>query len=130
MLQRLLKKFRKEPISHQAEPSLMNSYARLPVSFVRGEGALLWDEDDKQYIDALGGIAVTFLGHCHPKISEAISLQANKILHVSNLFHIQEQAELGQKFCAISGWTEYFSVIQVPKQMKRQLRYLDSMLAN
>lgn len=108
MLQRLLKKLRKEPASHQAEPSLMNSYSRLPVSFVRGEGAVLWDKDDKQYIDALGGIAVTFLGHCHPKISEAISLQANKILHVSNLFHIPEQAELGKKFCAISGMERVF----------------------
>jgi len=63
----------------------------------------LWDADGHEYLDALGGIAVTFLGHCHPKISEAISLQANKILHTSNLFHIQEQADLGERFCAISG---------------------------
>jgi acetylornithine aminotransferase len=86
----------------------MNSYARLPVSFVRGEGSTLWDTNGKQYIDALGGIAVTFLGHCHPKISEAISLQASKLLHTSNLFHIQEQAKLGEKFCEISGMDKVF----------------------
>lgn len=86
----------------------MNAYARLPVSFVRGEGCKLWDADGKEYLDALGGIAVTFLGHCHPRISETISLQATKLLHTSNLFHIQEQALLGEKFCQISGMDKVF----------------------
>ncbi len=86
----------------------MNAYARMPVSFVRGEGVHLWDEDGKQYLDALGGIAVTFLGHCHPKISEIISLQATRLLHCSNLFHIQEQAKLGEQFCRISGMDKAF----------------------
>jgi len=90
------------------EPAIMTSYARLPVSFVRGEGCVLWDADGKEYIDALGGLAVTFLGHCHPKISEAISLQANKLLHTSNLFHIAEQASLGEKFCRVSGMDKVF----------------------
>lgn len=108
MLQNLLKRFRKSPKASYPEPALMNSYARLPVSFVRGEGSKLWDADGKEYIDALGGIAVTFLGHCHPKITETITLQANKILHTSNLFHIQEQAKLGEKFCAISGMDKVF----------------------
>lgn len=108
MLQKLLNKFRKASHEYYPEPALMNSYARLPVSFVRGEGCTLWDADGKQYIDALGGIAVTFLGHCHPRISEAISLQASKLLHTSNLFHIQEQARLGEKFCAISGMDKVF----------------------
>ena len=108
MLQNLLKKFRKEPPANYSEPAIMNAYARLPVSFMRGEGAKLWDTNEREYIDALGGIAVTFLGHCHPKINEAISLQANKILHTSNLFHIQEQADLGERFCAISGMDKVF----------------------
>lgn len=108
MLQKLLNKFRKASHKHYPEPALMNSYARLPVSFVRGDGCTLWDADGKQYIDALGGIAVTFLGHCHPRISEAISLQASKLLHTSNLFHIQEQSRLGEKFCAISGMDKVF----------------------
>lgn len=86
----------------------MNAYARLPVSFVRGEGATLWDAEGREYLDVLGGIAVTFLGHCHPRISEAISLQANKLLHVSNLFHIQEQAALGEKVCQIANMDKVF----------------------
>lgn len=108
MLDALLKKFRKSPFKKHSEPALMNAYARLPVSFVRGEGCTLWDSEGKQYLDALGGIAVTFLGHSHPKISEAISLQASKLLHTSNLFHIQEQARLGEKFCSISGMDKVF----------------------
>ncbi|MBL4672922.1 MAG: aspartate aminotransferase family protein, partial [Arenicella sp.] len=100
--------FRKEPQVQYFEAAIMNAYARLPVSFVRGEGARLWDATGREYLDALGGIAVTFLGHCHPKISEAISLQANKLLHTSNLFHIQEQADLGEKFCAVSGMDKVF----------------------
>jgi len=108
MLQNLLNRFRKEPHARYSEPAIMNAYARLPISFVRGEGAKLWDADGQEYLDALGGIAVTFLGHCHPKINEAISLQATKILHTSNLFHIHEQADLGERFCAISGMDKVF----------------------
>ena len=108
MLKNLLNKFRKVPPKHYDEPGLMNTCSRLPVSFVRGEGSILWDEDDKQYLDALGGIAVAILGHSHPRISEAISLQASRLLHVSNLFHIREQALLGEKFCAISQMDKVF----------------------
>ena len=108
MLQKLLKKFRKDHPTQYPEPALMNAYARQPVSFVRGEGCQLWDAEGKEYLDALGGIAVTFLGHCHPKISQAISLQATKLLHTSNLFHIEEQAKLGTKFCQVSGMDKVF----------------------
>lgn len=108
MLQKLLKKFRKDRPTQYPEPALMTAYARQPVSFVRGEGCQLWDAEGKEYLDALGGIAVTFLGHCHPKISQAISLQATKLLHTSNLFHIEEQAKLGAKFCQISGMDKVF----------------------
>lgn len=108
MLQKLLKKFRKDRPTQYPEPALMNAYARQPVSFVRGEGCQLWDAEGKEYLDALGGIAVTFLGHCHPKISQAISLQATKLLHTSNLFHIEEQSKLGTKFCQVSGMDKVF----------------------
>lgn len=108
MLQKLLSQFRKKSRKPYSEPTLMKSYARLPVSFVSGKGCTLWDADGQEYLDALGGIAVTFLGHCHPRITEAITLQANKLLHTSNLFHIQEQAKLADKFCAISGMDKVF----------------------
>ena len=108
MLKNFIDKFRGESKQQYDTPALMNSYARLPVSFVRGEGCKLWDAQGKEYLDALGGIAVTFLGHCHPRINEAISIQGSKLLHVSNLFHIQEQAVLGEKFCRIAGMDKVF----------------------
>ncbi|MCL4139490.1 UNVERIFIED_CONTAM: hypothetical protein GTU68_025165 [Idotea baltica] len=86
----------------------MNTFARIPVSFVRGEGTALWDDEGNKYLDALGGIAVAILGHCHPKVSETISLQANKLVHISNLFQIQEQTALSEKFCRISQMDRVF----------------------
>ncbi len=108
MFKNLLDKFRKDKLPPILVPQLMDTYTRLPVSFVRGEGSRLWDVDGNCYIDALGGIAVTILGHSHPAISETISLQANKLLHVSNLFHIQEQAQLASKFCSIAQMDKVF----------------------
>lgn len=108
MLKDFFDKFRKSPLKHYAEPALMSVFKRQPVSFVRGRGSVLWDDDDNAYLDALGGIAVTILGHSHPRISEAISLQADRLLHVSNHFHIREQALLGDKFCAIAEMDKVF----------------------
>lgn len=75
--------------------ALMSTYARQPVSFVKGRGALLWDLDDKQYIDALSGVAVCNLGHAHPAIAAAICQQATTLLHTSNHYGIPLQEELG-----------------------------------
>ncbi len=108
MFKNLLDKFRKDKLPPILVPQLMDTYTRLPVSFVRGEGSRLWDVDGNCYIDALGGIAVTILGHSHPAVSETISLQANKLLHVSNLFHIQEQAQLASKFCSTAQMDKVF----------------------
>ena len=108
MLKKLFSKFTRRKGKAYAEPNLMNAYARLPVSFVRGESANLWDAEGNHYIDALGGIAVTFLGHCHPTISQTISLQANTLLHTSNLFHISTQAKLSEKLCKLSGMDKVF----------------------
>lgn len=65
---------------------LMPNYAPSPVTFVRGEGSRLWDVDGKVYLDFIGGLAVTSLGHCHPAVADAVSEQARTLLHVSNLF--------------------------------------------
>ena len=86
----------------------MNTFNRLPVAFTKGDGVVLWDTENKQYLDALGGIAVTILGHSHPEITQTITEQAEKLLHVSNLFHIDEQAELADKFCQISDMDRVF----------------------
>ena len=87
---------------------LINSYSRLPVSFVRGEGARLWDSEGQEYLDALGGIAVCALGHCHPAITNAITQQANTLLHTSNLFAIENQHNLAQKLCDLTGMDAVF----------------------
>lgn len=71
--------------------SLFENYKRAPVAFVRGEGARLFDRDGKDYIDLLAGIATSSLGHGHGGLVEALSAQAAKVLHVSNLFEIPEQ---------------------------------------
>jgi acetylornithine aminotransferase len=87
---------------------LMNTYARLPVAFARGEGVWLWDEDGKQYLDALAGIAVSGLGHAHPRLVRAIADQAARVIHTSNLYEIPLQSELADRICALSGMAEVF----------------------
>ena len=67
-------------------PTLMHTYPPPPVTFVRGSGSWLWDADGKQYLDFLGGLAVTSLGHAHPAVADAIAVQAHTLSHVSNLF--------------------------------------------
>ena len=78
---------------------VFQTYQRQGKAFVKGEGVYLWDEDGKKYIDFLAGIAVCSLGHCHPKITEAISRQASTLVHVSNLFYTMPQADLASKLC-------------------------------
>jgi acetylornithine aminotransferase len=87
---------------------LMNTYARLPVSFARGEGVWLWDEAGKRYLDALAGIAVSGLGHAHPKLVRAIAEQAARVIHTSNLYEVRTQSELADRICALAGMDEVF----------------------
>ncbi len=88
--------------------SLIPAYARLPVSFERGDGVRMWDREGNEYMDALGGIAVCGLGHSHPSITAAITEQANTLLHTSNLFAITHQENLAQKLCSVSGMDAVF----------------------
>ena len=74
----------------------MANYTRSPVAFVRGEGARLFDAEGREYLDFLGGIAVALLGHTHPEVTRAVTVQARNLLHVSNLFHVPVQAEAGR----------------------------------
>jgi acetylornithine/N-succinyldiaminopimelate aminotransferase len=87
---------------------LMNTYARQPVAFVRGEGAYLWDEAGKRYLDAVAGVAVNGLGHAHPKLVKAIADQAATLIHSSNLYRVLRQEELADKLCALSGMDRAF----------------------
>ena len=87
---------------------LMNTYARQPISFVKGEGVWLFDAEGNRYLDALAGVAVNGLGHAHPKLVKAISEQAAKLIHVSNIYNINEQTRLADKLCEISGMDKVF----------------------
>lgn len=87
---------------------VMNTYARLPVAFSHGQGSRLYDTEGKVYLDALSGIAVSTLGHAHPKLVAAIAAQAGRMLHVSNLYRIAEQEQLADKLAALSGMQEVF----------------------
>ena len=110
MLQKVLNTMSSKTFGKNASPSdaLMNTFNRLPVAFSKGKGVFLWDTNNKQYLDALGGIAVAILGHSHPEISQTIAEQADKLLHVSILFQIKEQAKLADKFCKISEMDRVF----------------------
>jgi acetylornithine aminotransferase len=86
----------------------MNTYARLPVAFTRGEGAWLWDEQGKRYLDAVAGVAVNGLGHAHPKLAQAICEQAKTLIHTSNLYQIPKQEQLGTKLAQLAGMDKVF----------------------
>ncbi|MBF0265767.1 MAG: acetylornithine transaminase [Gammaproteobacteria bacterium] len=88
--------------------NIMNTYGRLPVSFTKGEGAWLWDENGNKYLDALSGIAVCGLGHAHPTVAKAISEQASTLIHTSNLYGIPLQEELATKLCSLSDMDKVF----------------------
>ncbi len=91
-----------------APQPLMNTYNRLSVSFERGEGVWLYDTDGNKYLDALSGIAVCGLGHSHPAVTRAITEQANKLIHTSNLYTIPLQEQLGETLVSISGMDSVF----------------------
>lgn len=91
-----------------ASQHLMNTYKKLPVAFAKGEGAWLWDTNGKRYLDALAGIAVSGVGHAHPKLVKAIADQAGRIIHTSNLVEIPEQDALAERLCKLSGMDNAF----------------------
>jgi acetylornithine/N-succinyldiaminopimelate aminotransferase len=89
---------------------VMPSYARLPVEFVRGEGARLWDAEGVEYLDFLCGISVTNIGHCHPRVVSAVREQVGRLMHVSNLFYTAPALRLAERLSRRSlGGKVYFS---------------------
>jgi len=82
--------------------NVIGSYARMPVEFVRGRGARLWDEQGNEYLDFLCGISVTNLGHCHPEIVAAVREQAGRLMHTSNLFYTEPGMRLAERLSASS----------------------------
>src|SRR3990172_5073794 len=72
---------------------------RLPVTLVRGEGSRVWDEDGREYLDFMAGIAVVSLGHCHPEVVKTVTEQARELMHVSNYYYTIPQLKLAQLLC-------------------------------
>jgi acetylornithine/N-succinyldiaminopimelate aminotransferase len=92
------------------ERYLMRTYKRGPVEFVRGEGALLWDAEGKEYLDFLAGISVCSVGHCNPDVVEAVREQAGRLMHTSNLFYTEPMVRLAERLSESSlGGRVFFS---------------------
>ena len=87
---------------------LMNTYARLPVALARGEGAWVWDEDGRRYLDAISGLGVTALGHAHPRVADVLAEQSRLLLHSANLVRIPWQEKLAERLAGISGLERAF----------------------
>lgn len=88
--------------------ALLPTYARLPVRFVRGQGCRLWDENGDEYLDAVAGIAVCALGHCHPDVTAVLREQAGILVHTSNLYRIEPQEALASRLTEASGMERAF----------------------
>lgn len=88
--------------------AIMSTYGRLPVAFASGSGAELYDQQGHAFLDALSGIAVTNLGHCHPNVTRAIKEQAETLLHTSNLYGISQQERLATELTQLTGMKKVF----------------------
>lgn len=91
-----------------SKEKILKTYARFDVTAVRGKGCLIYDKNDKEYIDFVSGVAVNCLGHCHPTIVKTIQEQSCKLMHVSNLYWNEPQMELADKLCELSGFEGAF----------------------
>ena len=91
-----------------SDSHLMQTYSPQPVAFARGEGAWLWDTEGRKYLDALAGIAVNGLGHAHPVLTRALSEQAGKLIHTSNLFRVPEQERAAEMICKVANMDNAF----------------------
>ena len=91
-----------------SSPHVMNTYGRLPVALSHGQGCRVWDTNGREYLDALGGIAVNTLGHNHPKLVPALQDQLTKLIHTSNYYHVPHQETLARLLVERSGMTNVF----------------------
>ncbi|WP_027995144.1 aspartate aminotransferase family protein [Simplicispira psychrophila] len=91
-----------------ASPHVMNTYGRVPIALARGQGCRVWDVNGKQYLDALGGIAVNTLGHNHAQLVPALQEQLTQLIHTSNYYHIPLQEQLAAKLVELSGMSNVF----------------------
>ena len=95
-------------IAEREAAAVLQTYARAPVAFVRGDGCRLYDENGKEYLDCLAGIAVVAVGHANPAVAAAAARQMTKLVHVSNLYYTVPQVELAERLTALSGLDRVF----------------------
>ena len=88
--------------------NLMSNYSPLDVTFVQGDGCWLTDSNGVEYLDALSGIGVVNLGHCHPTITKQLVDQSQKLLHTSNVYRIENQEELARELCNLANMDKVF----------------------
>jgi len=81
---------------------VMQSYSRIPIVIDKGEGVRVWDKEGREYLDFISGIGVNAIGHCHPEILRALTNQSRRLLHCSNLYYIEPQANLAKALCQVS----------------------------
>ncbi len=96
------------PPATPSSPHVMNTYGRLPIALSHGQGCRVWDVNGREYLDALGGIAVNTLGHNHPKLVPALQDQLTKLIHTSNYYHVPLQEELAALLVERSGMSNVF----------------------
>lgn len=95
-------------LMEQTNANIMMTYGRYPIALVKGQGVKAWDADGKEYLDFLGGIAVNLLGHSHPAVVQAVTEQAGKLMHCSNLYYTEPAAELAQLLVSNGGLAKVF----------------------
>ena len=99
---------RMEELAARGGKVVMNTYSRFPIAFDHGKGMYVWDADGKKYLDFVAGIAVNSLGYNHPKLTEKISEQVKKLIHVSNLYYTEPQIELAEMLVQNSDFDKVF----------------------
>ena len=97
-----------QKIALLTEKYVAQTYGRYPIALIRGKGTKVWDKNNKQYLDFVSGLAVDNLGHCHPAVVSAIKKQADKLLHVSNLYHIEPQSQLAEQLTSLCFADKFF----------------------
>ena len=98
----------KQPAKKKADKYHFDLYGRYPIALVRGKGSKVWDDERNEYLDALAGIAVNNLGHCHPEVVKTIQKQAAKLIHVSNFYYNEPQSDLAEKLVDLTGLDKVF----------------------
>lgn len=107
-------------MDYAADTAVMQTYGRAEIGFVRGVGCWLESVSGEKYLDCASGIAVNTLGHSHPRLVAALTEQAGKLWHTSNLYRIPGQEIVAKMLASLSGLDQVFSVIRVPRPPRRR----------